>query len=98
MWQGITGPLKRFTGTATTVALKKGSIILNLQATAQTNGGSVSGIPDGQGGFITVTLTKGDNGINIDPKHLGIVMTADGNIVFTGTDYFWLEVMCKDGF
>jgi len=98
MWHEIVGPLKRFSGTSGTIAAKKGWIILNLQAGTDSGGGTVAGIPDGQGGSITLTLPASSNGYNIDPKHLGIVMAADGNIVFSGTTTYYLEVMCKAGF
>jgi hypothetical protein len=98
MWHEIVGPLKRFSGTSGTIAAKSGWIILNLQAGTDSGGGTVAGIPDGQGGSITLTLPASSNGYNIDPKHLGIVMAADGNIVFSGTTTYYLEVMCKAGF
>lgn len=97
MWQEITGPLKRFSGASGAVPVRKGWIILNLQAGTST-GGTVDGFPDGQGGLITLILPSGSNGINIDPKHEGIVVKSDGNITFNGTTTYYMEVMCKDGF
>ena len=97
MWFEIKDPIKRFAGTSGTVALPAGAIILNLQAGTDSGGGTVAGIPDGQGGTITLTLPASSNGYNLDPKHLGIVMQVAGNITFTGTTTYYLEVASKAG-
>ena len=100
MWYEITKPTKIFAGTSGTVNVPVGSVLLHLRIL----GGSVIGIPDGQGN--SITLTGGAAGwLEYDPWHLNVKFqqandtspAATWAVVFSGTSSYVLEVMNPQG-
>ncbi len=101
MWQDINKPTKIFSGTAATINVPVGSVLLHLRAIGA---GTIAGIPDGQGGSLTLTTTAA-GWLEYDPCHLnvkfqapaGATLGATWSVVFSGTSSFILEVMNPNG-
>jgi hypothetical protein len=92
-WQGIAGPVKRFSGTSGSITIPKGSMILHFVF----QGGTCTGVPDGVGGSLTLT-SPSNAPFYYDPMHLACVTPSDLLITFGGTTMYFVEIQNKVGF
>ncbi len=97
----LTQPIKAFAGTSGTVNVPQGSVLLYLTAVGN---GTIAGVPDGQGGSLTVTIPNTSQWFVYDSPSLNMKFAAPNSpaqgpwaVVFTGTTSYYMEVMNPHG-
>ena len=88
MWIDLTGQTKRFAGVSGTVTVPAGCVI--LEVAAHSSGAATVTLPDGKGG--TLTLPVPSTGYGYAPKHALCIVNAAFDIVFSGTDGYFVEL------
>jgi hypothetical protein len=99
---GITQPIKAFTGTAGSVNVPRGSVLVYLTATGN---GSIIGIPDGQGNSLTLTIPNTSQWFIYDSPSLALKFSSNSSpnqadpwvVVFSGTTAYYMEIMNPSG-
>lgn len=94
MYRELEGITKRFSGASGTVTVPKGCII--LKATCHSAGAATMTFPDGIGGTITIPIPTTQFFYNADHL-LCVVQTAAFDIVFSGTDAYFVEIYGERG-
>lgn len=94
MWLELTGQTKRFAGASGTVTVPKGCVIIEATAHSSSAGATMT-LPDGSGGEVTVPIESTQFGYA--PKHALCKVDADYDIVFTGTDGYFVEIYFDRG-
>ena len=75
------------------ITIPKGSVIVKLIF----QGGTCTGMPDGQGGNVTLT-SPSNNAFYYDPTCEQTVASADLVLTFGGSTMYFVEIQNKDGF
>ena len=88
-----TQPVKLFAGVSGTVTVPSGSVVLAIRAIGN---GSIQGVPDGQGGAVTITIPNASQWFEYTPGSWNIRCINAGGLNWTfnfvGTTAYMIEI------